>query len=202
MKTMLKILSLAAILAASAPVALADNINGSIDLSGAGHFTASTDTFTATSGAGSVTSATGTPFLDFFTGAPSVTIVFDNFTTSEATGLPIFSIKLTSGPNAGETLSFTESSFGAVTAADPAEGEGASVDITGIIADTGTATTTYTPVAGTLDFSENGFNVSFTEDSLVTGGGKLSSAPEPGGLVLLGTGLLTAVGVARRKLKV
>jgi hypothetical protein len=195
MKMMLKVLSLAAILAASAHAALADQIIGDILLSGPGEFTVSghapnlVGSFTDLTGTKSVTNADDAPFTDFM-GAPSGDIVFGNFKTTDGPGDVIVKITLASG----ETLSFTESSFGPV---GPKTGSsGGSVLIQGTIADTGGAIT-YTPAQGVLDFSENGLLLNFTDDAL----SNVPAVPEPSSLMLLGTGLLTAVGVARRKFK-
>ncbi|HEY5331814.1 MAG TPA: PEP-CTERM sorting domain-containing protein [Acidobacteriaceae bacterium] len=241
MKTMLKLLSLAAVLAASAPVAMATLLTPGQN---AVH---PVDTTTALQSQGEFVATTGVTDFSALTFNGSFTeTVYRNATGNTVAGCTPISGCL------DYVFTFTndpKSSGGKVSPTNPLPA-GVSADailiatmanFLGYTVDADYITGTYSnpaPVSVSLDtygtvnynFSTSGVGFGKTSDSLVlytnatvdSGGlfgvadgsnktvtdfgpfhavSTASSVPEPGSLILLGTGLLTTVGVARRKFK-
>ena len=219
MKTMLKFISLAAILAASAPLALATPINVAIGVNGSATTLTSTTLKLASpgnvggigAGAGSGADTSGffhqcfgcatfnTNPLNF--GSNGVDTVISGSATSG--GLFIGSLDQN-----GELLSFY------ATDETPTYSAAHGLNIIGSgyftevcdAAICGSGNKDYTPTAATYIFNASSSG-SFSTFQATSGtnapiGGNSGAAPEPGSFALLGTGLLTAAGVARRKFKV
>jgi hypothetical protein len=188
MTKLTQILFVGAMLAASAPFALAIPITGSIGIAGNDTFTSTSITFI---GPGTVISTGGT--FNSFTGLGS-TLTLNSFSfNSSADGTALFSLTNT----LGQTLSF---------------------DITGItssgtnptlgypneeVAGAGTLNdvyfqSPYTPTAASFVLSTN-TNGSTT---VALDASPTAVAPEPNSLLLLGSGLVSTVGVLIRKRRI
>lgn len=133
--------------------------------------------------------------------ASTYTINYDSFSTSSIagagpTGIPILTIYDTgaasaSNPAGGDALTFFATSFGSVTPSG-ASTEG-TVNLYGYFTDGGV----FTNSTGEVDFSANGLNNNFTEDLIAN---QPPAIPEPSSILMLGTGMIGAAGMIRRKI--
>jgi hypothetical protein len=186
-KNLMHLLIVGSVLVAAAPLALADPITGSLGIAGSDTFSPTSIDFTS---AGTVISASDS--LIAFAGK-SVTL--DNFSfNSSADGKTLFTIV-----DGKQTLTFD------ITAITSSGTNSSLGFLNETVAGTGILTDTvlkhpgeFTPTDGTFTISTNQ-NGSTTFALDASPAAPPAVTPEPGSLLLLGTGLLSGAGMLFRK---
>ena len=184
MKYFANLLVLGAALVASVSVASASPITGGVTIGGNDTYTASSITFSPTTGV--IVSSNGT----MATAAPQFSsAALTSFSFAASNGVVLFSVPAT-GPTA---LSFTIN--GPLTVA--------TVDNTGALSLKGNGTLTETG----YDNTSGMFSLTSSSSGTITGFQLVSSVPvaatpEPSSLVMLGTGLISAAGMLVRRRRI
>jgi hypothetical protein len=187
MKKLMQILFVGTMLAASAPLALASSITGSLGIAGSDTFTSTGIDFTSP---GVVISASGD-----LAGLAFQPVTLDSFSfNSSADGKTLFTIvdgnQTLTFDITGITSSGTNSSLG--YANETVAGTGVLTD--DVLGDP----TDFTPTAGTFTLSTNSNgSTTFALDA-----SPAAVTPEPSSLLLLGTGLASAAGMLNRKRRI
>jgi PEP-CTERM motif len=180
MRILSKLLVLGAALTVSTSLAYADTLGaGTIDFSGANILTSTSIQFFGTQ-IDPIATGSLAPFVNGHDSFQNLT----SFTSLPIT--PFFTVD-----NGTDTLNYYLSSASQmVTGSDDQQFEGmgwftVTADVGGAVIDTSTA--------GDFNLTTQDGYTTFSADSVI------APTPEPGSLMLLGTGLLSAAGIARRK---
>ena len=202
------LVALSAFALSTGAIAHADTINGYFSATGSDSFTTSTITFDAAQ----VTGSTSGTFATYLTDGNAVNFMSGSLPYHTGNNVPpnppyvsgtvpIFTVS-----ENGETFTFNMSSYDAqyVTNVTGCSNNSTCLDITGMGYFTGTGAFEATSGPATFSFTsqyadgqQTATLTSFSASAAVSP----SAVPEPSSLALLGTGLVGAVSVLRRKLK-
>jgi len=187
MKKLMHVLFVGSVLAASAPLALASSITGSLGIAGSDTFTPTSIDFTSP---GVVISASGN-----LAGFAFQSVTLDSFSfNSSADGKTLFTIV-----DGNQTLTFdiTDITSSGTNASLGYPNE--TVAGTGVLTDTVFKhPTDFTPTDGTFTISTNSNgSTTFALDA-----SPAAVTPEPSSLLLLGTGLVSGAGMLIRKRRI
>jgi hypothetical protein len=177
-----QILPIVAGLALLTVPALAEPISGILSITGSDKYSNSLDTISFDGGTGEV-GGTSTGSLAVFTNTTPVQMYDFSFGTGFTPGTEVFS-----ATEAGTTVAFSLlSETSAITS------NGLDINGIGTLTETGYSSTPATFTLTTQNGGQDINDVSFSATTTAT------PTPEPASMTLLGTGLLSRVGLARRK---